>query len=269
MERSVRHKIAIIGAGNVSTHLAQAFSHKYDVVQVYSRNMDNAVHLAMRFPGCEAIDEISLLNGIADIYIVSIKDDAIKDVVTQIPDICKSKLWVHTSGSVSMDVFSGIVNEYGVLYPLQTFSKDVHVNMEEIPFFIEGNSYNVLEKINEVALNVSPIVKIANSESRKRIHASAVFACNFVNYLWAMADDILKEGDFAFELLIPLLKETLDKVSKVSPREAQTGPARRGDVKTMIGHLELLDDEKKEIYKLLSRSIMKQYNISIDEQNKL
>lgn len=265
MERSVKNKIVIIGAGNVATHLAQAFSHEFDVVQVYNHNIDNAIHLATKLHGCEAINDLSLLNDSADVYVLSIKDDAIKEIVAQIPDVCKTKLWVHTSGSVSMDVFKGVINQYGVLYPLQTFSKDVDVNVGEIPFFIEGNEVASLEKIKEVALRISPIVKIADSDSRKRIHASAVFACNFVNHLWSIADDILKKGNLEFELLIPLLKETLAKIAKVSPCDAQTGPARRGDVKTMMGHMALLEEDQKEIYRLLSRSIMKQYNIPIDE----
>ncbi len=269
MERGVRHKISIIGAGNVATHLAQALACANDVVQIYSRNINNATQLSKRFAGCEAIDDISRLDGIADVYIISVKDDAITDIVAQIPDVCKNKLWMHTSGSVSMEVFKGTVNEYGVLYPLQTFSRDVDVNVGEIPFLIEGNKAETLAKIKEVALSVSSTVKCADSNSRKRIHASAVFACNFVNHMWSIADDVLKDGDFSFDLLLPLLKETLAKVSKVSPYDAQTGPARRGDIDTMSRHMALLDEDKKEIYKLLSRSIMKQYNIPIDEQNKL
>lgn len=269
MERGIRHKIAIIGAGNVATHLAQTLACANDVVQIYSRNLENATRLASKIQGCEAIDDISKLSSNVDIYIVSVKDDVIKDIAFKMSEACRNGLWVHTSGSVSMDVFKDIAGNYGVLYPLQTFSRDVAVNVGEVPFFIEGNNAETLEKIKEVALSVSPVVRCADSDSRKRIHASAVFACNFVNHMWSMADDVLKAGDFSFDLLLPLLKETLAKVSKVSPFDAQTGPARRGDVETMAGHLALLDEDKKEIYKLLSRSIMKQYNIPIDEQNKL
>lgn len=269
MERGVRHKIAIIGAGNVATHLAQAFACANDVVQIYSRNLDNATCLASKIQGCEAINDLSQLSSNVDIYIVSVKDDAIIDIVYGMPETCRNGLWVHTSGSVSMDVFRNIAENYGVLYPLQTFSRDVPVNVGEIPFFIEGNKAETLAKIKEVALSVSSTVRCADSNSRKRIHASAVFACNFVNHMWSIADDVLKDGDFSFDLLLPLLKETLAKVSKVSPYDAQTGPARRGDIDTMSRHMALLDEDKKEIYKLLSRSIMKQYNIPIDEQNKL
>lgn len=269
MERGVRHRVSIIGAGNVATHLAQALACANDVVQIYSRNIANAACLASKIKGCEAIDDIAKLSSNVDIYVVSVKDDAIKDIAVKMPVACRNGLWVHTSGSVSMNVFSNVAESYGVLYPLQTFSRDVAVNVGEVPFFIEGNNAKTLEKIKEVALSVSPIVRCADSDSRKRIHASAVFACNFVNHMWSMADDVLNEGDFSFSLLLPLLKETLAKVAKVSPSEAQTGPARRGDIDTMTGHLALLDEDKKEIYKLLSRSIMKQYNISTNEQNKL
>ncbi len=269
MERGVRHKIAIIGAGNVATHLAQAFACANDVVQIYSRNLDNATCLASKIQGCEAINDLSQLSSNVDIYIVSVKDDAIIDIVYGMPETCRNGLWVHTSGSVSMDVFRNIAENYGVLYPLQTFSRDVPVNVGEVPFFIEGNNAVSFGRIKDVALSVSSIVRCADSDSRKLIHASAVFACNFVNHMWSIADEVLKDGDFSFDLLLPLLKETLAKVSKVSPYDAQTGPARRGDIDTMSRHMALLDEDKKEIYKLLSRSIMKQYNIPIDEQNKL
>lgn len=269
MERGVRHKVSIIGAGNVATHLAQALACANDVVQIYSRNLDNATRLASKIQGCEAIDDISKLSSNIDIYVISVKDDAIKNIAFKMPKDCRNGLWVHTSGSVSMDVFRNIADNYGVLYPLQTFSRDVPVNVGEVPFFIEGNNAVSFGRIKDVALSVSSIVRCADSDSRKLIHASAVFACNFVNHMWSIADEVLKDGDFSFDLLLPLLKETLAKVSKVSPFDAQTGPARRGDIDTITRHLALLDDDKKEIYKLLSRSIMKQYNISIDESNKL
>ena len=262
MERGVRKRIAIIGAGNVATHLAQALSKSSDIIQIYSRNIDNAQSLVAHIANAEAIDDITNLREDVDVYIVSVKDDAIAGIVGAIPEKCKGGLWVHTSGSVPMSVFAdGAMECYGVLYPLQTFSRNVNVNVSEIPFFVEGNNAKVEDAIKELTLSMSPIVKCADSEMRRRIHIAAVYACNFANHMWTLADEVLKDGGLSFDVLLPLLKVSLEKVAQVAPFEAQTGPAKRGDVEVMNKHLELLDNEKAEIYKLLSQSIMNRNNI--------
>ncbi len=257
----MKPRVVIIGAGNVATHLAKALSNNAVILQIFSRNKENADALASQLAETPiTTDNIDDIISEADIYIVSIKDDAIKPLVDKIK--ANTALWVHTSGSVPMTVFSDKMKRYGVLYPLQTFSRDVDVDIAEVPFFIEGSDVDVQKEISDLARLMSQNIKIADSEQRKRIHVAAVFACNFSNHLWAIAEKILQEGGFDFDVLMPLLRVTLDKAGKVSPAEGQTGPARRGDTGTMSCHLEHLDSDTAEIYRLLSQNIMKQYNIT-------
>ena len=171
MERTL--KAAIIGSGNVATHLAKKLSESTIITQIYSRNIDNARTLALT-TGAEAIDDLSLLTKDADIYIISVKDDAIPDIAKQAGN--SDALWVHTSGSVPMEALSSISPRYGVLYPMQTFSNEIDVDMEKVPVFIEGNDPESLDKIRLFAERISPNVREADSEARKKLHIAAVFA---------------------------------------------------------------------------------------------
>ena len=254
-------KIVIIGSGNVATHLAQALSRAAHIIQIYSRTLANANILAQKIGNSEAIDNIDNIATDADVYLISAKDDAVASIAAQAAPRCKGNaLWLHTSGSVPADVFASYCLRYGVLYPLQTFSKDATVNVAEVPFFIEGNNADTERDIAIIANALSATVKRADSDCRRRIHAAAVFACNFTNHLWAIANDILAQGDLEWDVLMPLLKVTLAKTQQLSPADAQTGPARRGDTGTMNSHLAMLDEHQQEIYRMLSDSIMKRYN---------
>lgn len=260
MERNLKSlKIAVIGSGNVATHLARALSHTHNVVQIYSRNIDNARALAQTISNCQATNDLNHIAD-ADVYLVSIKDDIITTIAQQVASKHQNALWLHTSGSVSAHVFKDHCQNYGVLYPLQTFSKNATVNISEVPFFIEANNDDTEQQIMNIAETLSNTVKKADSECRRRIHAAAVFACNFANHLWAIAHDILKEGDLEWDVLMPLLKVTLNKTKQLSPADAQTGPARRGDTGTMESHLALLNDHQAAIYRQLSESIINRYN---------
>ncbi len=251
-------RVVIIGAGNVATHLAIALDRVCDVVQIYSYHIDNAKALAQLLKNAEAIDNVSQLLSNADLYIISVKDDAISNFVNGVE--FSTGLWVHTSGSVSLDVLKQKFDKCGVFYPLQTFSKGVEVNISNIPFFIEGSTPIVCEEIKSVASLLSSKVCEADSNQRKTIHVAAVFGCNFVNHLWMHADEILKQSGFDFEILRPLIKATLSKTEKISPYDGQTGPARRGDEKTMLAHEQILEENKLNIYRLLSESIMSSYS---------
>lgn len=251
-------RVVIIGAGNVATHLAIALDSVCDVVQVYSYHLDNAKTLAQLLKNAEATDKISRLKSNADLYIISVKDDVISNIVNDIE--FSTGLWVHTSGSVPVDVLKQKFDKCGVFYPLQTFSKGVEVDISEVPFFIEGSTPIVCEEIKGVASLLSNKIYDADSNQRKTIHVAAVFGCNFVNHLWMHADEILKLSGFDFEILRSLIKATLSKTEMISPYDGQTGPARRGDEKTMLAHEQILEEEKLKIYRLLSESIMSSYS---------
>ena len=252
-------KVVFLGAGNVATHLALALDRCADVLQVYSRNLDNATRLAQSLRKASAINDLSQLLDDADVYIVSVKDDVISRVISQ-AKLGRSGLWVHTSGSIDIDVFRGDVDEYGVLYPLQTFSKGVYVDVTEVPFFIEACNEDVCLKIEQFAKLISTNIYRANSFQRRQLHIAAVFGCNFINYMWVQADEILQNAGYKFDILLPLIKATIEKAERYTPMKGQTGPARRGDIEVVKAHERELNEEQKEIYRLVSQCIMQKYN---------
>ncbi|REH52628.1 putative short-subunit dehydrogenase-like oxidoreductase (DUF2520 family) [Tenacibaculum gallaicum] len=245
-------KVAIIGGGNVATHLANAFSKTNEVslVQVYARNIEQVQHLK----GVTSItNSIELLTK-ADVYIIAVSDDAIGDVSHKIEQ--KNGLVVHTSGSVAMQSLQN-TGRKGIFYLLQSFSKDKEVNFDEIPFCLEAENEEDLRLLEDLAKSIGKKIYRINSEQRKRLHVAAVFVNNFTNHMYKIGADICNEYQVPFEVLQPLVKETAQKITKLSPEAAQTGPAKRNDQKTIQNHLALLNAEQQEIYKLITKSIQK------------
>lgn len=250
-------KAVMIGAGNVATNLVRALSATgIEVVQVYSHTLAHARELADTV-NAGATDDLSALEMGADIYIISVKDDAIVNVVSSIPD--NGALWVHTSGSIPMTVFEGRRQRYGVFYPMQSFSKQIATDFTEVPFFIEAVNNGVALEIEALAQRLSQRVFHATSEQRRRLHIAAVFACNFANHLWTLADDVLRDAELPFDVMLPLISTTVDKLKRLSPAESQTGPAMRRDHRVMQSHMAMLDKDKALIYKTLSDNIMKRH----------
>lgn len=248
----------IIGAGNVAWHIAQALSKKISVKQIYSRDINNA-HLLADIVGAEAIDNIDALRDDADLYLISVPDDHIEEIAVASRNI-DSGIWAHTSGSMPIDVFRGEKSCFGVFYPLQTFSKTKAVDVSKVPMLIEGSDEETTASLLILAQNISTNCRKAASIERRQLHVAAVFACNFVNYMWIQADELLRQSGLNFDLLKPLLAETLDKLNDITPAEGQTGPARRGDFHTIKKHLSMLSEDQAEVYKLLSDKIYALYN---------
>ncbi|TKC08325.1 DUF2520 domain-containing protein [Pedobacter polaris] len=249
-------KVVIIGAGNVATHIAKALKAvNVQISQVWSYHYENALLLANEINAI-AVKDLAELDNDADIYLISVKDDAIAELVKHL-SLCKGII-VHTSGSVNIDVFVDLT-AYGVFYPLQTFSKNKEVDFSNIPLCLEANDGKTLAILKDVASRLSNNVLEVSSEKRKILHLAAVFACNFTNHLYAMADEILKANELAFDIIRPLIAETANKVQNALPAEVQTGPAIREDKETIEKHEELLKNQPEllEIYKTLSESIKK------------
>ena len=246
-------RVVMIGSGNVATSLALALKDKCEIVQVYSRTLANAESLAERV-GALATNDLKALVNNAQVYIISVKDDAIAAVVDAVPD--NGALWLHTSGSTSVSVFDGKRRRCGVLYPLQSFSKSHPACMSEVHFFIEGCDTAVTREIMAFAREISENVHEASSQDRQRLHVAAVFACNFANHMFTLAGEVLGEAGLPFDSMLPLIKTTVAKLDNMTPQESQTGPAARGDKKIIAAHLATLNDDKKDIYQLLSKSIM-------------
>lgn len=244
--------ITIIGSGNVAQHLIKAISKTtiLEVSQVYVRNIDSVSHL---IDSDKIINDISKLKN-ADLYIISVSDDAIQTVSKSL--FFSNKLVAHTSGSVAMEELSDN-NRKAVLYPLQTLSKKKEVDFTTVPLCIEAQNEADLQLLTEVAQNLSDHVYNVDSEQRKSLHVAAVFVSNFVNHLYKIGSDICIEHKVPFEILKPLILETAKKVQIMEANEAQTGPAKRNDTSTINKHLAILtDDNQKDIYKILTKSII-------------
>lgn len=250
-------RITLIGSGNVATHLAAAFKNAgHRLVQIYSRDLQHAALLAYHV-GAEAIADLSQVNRETDIFIISVKDDAIKSVAEAL--IRHKKLIVHTSGATDLQSLAALTAQSGVLYPLQTLSKNKEVDFYTVPLCIEGADEPITQRLEELARTISNHVYRVDSAQRKILHLAAVFACNFPNYLYHVAQDLLAEHGMGFELLRPLIMETAQKVQSHLPSEMQTGPAIRNDETTMDAHLQMLHNEPdlQAIYRLLSQEIIK------------
>ena len=229
--------VAIIGNGNVATHLHNAFlkAKNVEVIQVNSRKLEN-------------IPE-------TDVTIIAVLDDAIAEVSAKI----NNSFVVHTSGSFALKDLKNNTRK-GVFYMLQSFSKDKKIDFSLVPFCLEATNkkdYIVLEKLTK---SIGHKIYKINSEQRKKLHVAAVFVNNFTNHLYKIGNDICQENNIPFDILQPLINETSEKIKELSPKQAQTGPAIRNDRKTIKNHLALLDKQQKKIYKILTKSIKKSSN---------
>ena len=250
-------KIILIGAGNLATNLGKALLNAgHDILQVYSRTMESAETLATLAGGAPVTD-LSKVRDDADLYIVSVKDSVVGELL---PQLCKgkeTKTFLHTAGSLPMNVFEGMALHYGVLYPMQTFSKAKEIDFSVIPCFIEANDKFAHEVIEGLAHDLSNRVIELSSEDRKYLHLSAVFACNFVNHCYAISQEVLQKHGIPFDVMLPLIDETAAKVHELSPKDAQTGPAVRFDENVIRKQASLLKDNPllKDIYERMSVSI--------------
>ena len=248
-------KVIVLGSGNVGNHLANVFltNTVVDLIQVYSRDIQKIQH----FKNSVAITNNTKDLVDADVYIISISDDAILEFSKSLN--ISNKLIVHTSGSVEMDILKNF-NKRGVFYPLQTFSKNKDIDFKNVPICIESNTNDDLILLESLASSISNHVYILNSEKRIKMHISAVFVNNFVNHLYQIGSEICEENRVPFEILHPLILETATKIQTLTPFDAQTGPARRNDKLTIEKQLSQLSEKEIKIYKSLTESIIKTHS---------
>ena len=248
-------QIVLIGSGNVAFHLAKAFSEaQIPISQIFGRNTTELQKISEQFSIPFSTETLAD----ADLYIISVSDSSIAEVSALIKN--ENALVTHTSGSVSREALSGNYRK-SVFYPLQTFSKSKNLDYSKIPFFIDAENENDEEILKNLASKISKNVMLANDEKRKYIHLTAVFACNFVNHLYARAKEISDSQGIPFDYFLPLIDETTQKIHELEPKLAQTGPAIRNDEKVLKLHESLLTDEEKlKIYKTLNESIKKMYH---------
>jgi predicted short-subunit dehydrogenase-like oxidoreductase (DUF2520 family) len=248
-------QIVIIGSGNVAYHLAKAFVLKgIPIAQIFGRNEENLKKISEELRLSYSTTDLED----ADLYIICVSDNSVEEVSRLITK--NDCLVAHTSGSLPKENLAGEYRKSS-LYPLQTFSKSKNLEYEKIPFFIEAENANDENILFELASKVSENVMKGSYEKRKYIHLTAVFACNFVNHLFARAKEISDSQEIPFEYFLPLIDETVQKIHEIEPKSAQTGPAVRNDVRVLQLHEQLLKDESLEIYKTMNHSIKKMYEL--------
>jgi predicted short-subunit dehydrogenase-like oxidoreductase (DUF2520 family) len=248
--------IVLIGTGNVATRLGNALCEGgHNICEVAGRNNQRTSELAQQL-NAVAIHSVGNITTEAHVYILAVKDDALPSVVEQLPIV--SGVVAHTAGSLSLNDLEKF-NNHGVIYPLQTLSREKELNFNQVPLCIEGNNKSSEVILNELAKSISSMVSQVNSNQRLQLHLAAVFACNFVNHLFAIADKLLTDKQLPLQMLIPLIDETCNKAKQMTPLDAQTGPALRNDQTVINHHIEMLTNEPdlSQIYQLLTESIQK------------
>ncbi|MFH0999198.1 MAG: DUF2520 domain-containing protein [Bacteroidota bacterium] len=262
-------KFVIIGSGNVATHLSKAILNAgMEICGIYSRSEKNAQILAQELK-VKIIPDLDNIPQNADACILAVSDSALEEVVEKLSSF--NGILMHTSGSISLNVFPSNHTKTAVFYPLQTFSKAKTLDFSRIPILLESKNESVLQLIKELAGKLSSNTLVIDSAQRKQLHVAAVFACNFSNYMFHIASDLVSDADLNFEILKPLIKETVEKLNSLSPKEAQTGPAARNDIKILNTHLSLLENHQdyRNLYQLISNQIRKTKNINMNYKEKL
>ena len=255
-------KVVFVGAGRLATNLAPALCQGgVEIVEAWSRTEASASALASRL-GCKASwGDVRSVSREADLYLISVADAALCDVVKALHPGREEALMAHTAGSMPLSLFADAGHRRGaVFYPLQTFSKQRQVDFSRVHFFIEAAQTQDVRSLEDLALRLTPPENIhrTSSADRRCLHLAAVFACNFANHCCTLADEVLSQAQLPFEAMLPLIEETVAKLHEMPPAQAQTGPAARGDKNVMGTHLAMLADKPRlqKIYRMLSESIM-------------
>ncbi len=255
--------VTLIGSGNVATHLGIALKKAGIFIDcVYSKTKENADALAQMLDA-NYTDKIKDIYSNSDLYIISVSDNAIEKVAKKLNDkLGKSLSVVHTSGVTPSTILSNYFDSYGVLYPLQTFTKNREVDIAKVPFFINSSDSSLEHRLYILALNLSPKVFFLSDEKRKVLHVAAIFTNNFTNFLLSVTEDILKQENIPMNYIYPLITETAAKVTdELSPAKIQTGPAKRHDQNTIDTHSEYLGKypDYKELYLKITDMIQEKY----------
>ena len=256
------YKIAILGSGNVAWHLARALEDAgHYITDIYSRRLSSGRELARQLYDTRVVSKLDLSKSEAEIYLMAISDDSIEEVASRLR-IPAYGIVAHTSGTQPMEIMSDYHENIGIFYPLQTFSKGIAVDLREVPICIEAKHPSTEKTLISLGKSISKEVYSVYSEDRKILHIAAVFACNFSNHMLTLSEEILEDHQIDFQMLHPLIVETINKALSVGPQDAQTGPASRGDEETIKKHLKALRYKPayRKIYKLLTENLNDHYS---------
>ena len=258
-------KISFIGSGNVATHLALALNKigGVSILQIISKDKGHAKNLAMQVKA-DHTDELSRIKTNFDLMIMAVNDDALQNIVKEI-ELPDNKLLCHTAGSVPSTIFENVTRKYGVIYPLQTFSKNKTIDWKDIPIFLTASDDATEKRLSHITKQLSRNNQTITDQQRFALHVAAVFASNFANTAMTISQQICEENDLDFSLIHPLISETFGKAMRNGPKHSQTGPAKRGDTSVMAKHMLFLKDKPLEaqLYELMSKYIANRYNKDI------
>lgn len=254
-------EVSVVGSGNLAWHLAPALDNVgYTIKEVYSPNAKHARALVGRLYQADLKTSLDFSDSPSKLFIIAVSDDAIKEVAQEIV-LPEDSILVHTSGSQPIDILRfAATSNIGVFYPLQTFSKQKKVDFKDVPIFVESDDDAISKVLMKMGKAISKKVKQISSEDRKALHVAAVFASNFSNHMLTLSKQIAENNGIDFEVLKPLIAETLTKSINIGPENAQTGPAKRGDMEILDRHLDFLKDDEAvaEIYRIVSQNIIDQ-----------
>lgn len=255
----MKFKIAILGAGNVAWHLAPALEEAgHQITEVYARSLQNAKQITERVYTAEAKDDLDFTESEAQLFILAVKDDAIPEIADSVI-LPEESILVHTSGSMPLDVLGYSSATYtGIFYPLQSFTKGQKMDLSEVPFLLESDDQEVMLRIKKLAKSLSNNVYVVRTKDRKAVHIAAVFASNFSNHMIRIAGEIMRRQGLDFDMIKPLIIETISKSLEIGAKRAQTGPAIREDFEVMEDHYRFLNynEQVAEIYRLISQDII-------------
>jgi predicted short-subunit dehydrogenase-like oxidoreductase (DUF2520 family) len=250
-------KFSIAGTGNVAHHFATMWRQQgHTLLQVYARNAQAGNSFANSF-GAAYIDSATLFSEENDLVLLAVKDEAIAEVAASVPH---TLFVIHPSGSTPLHAMPQ--QRKGVVWSIQTMTANKTLDYSKIPFLIEASNKEDETMLLQLFQAVSPNVHVANTEQRTRVHMAAVFANNFTNQMYDIAEGILKEMNLPLDILLPSIEEQVNKIKVMSPRAAQTGPAMRNDTTTLHKHLELLKQQPEliELYRNITNRILQQYH---------
>ena len=249
--------IVIVGSGNVGYHIGQRLHQSgFNIRQVFSQTVEHGKSLADKIK-CSFTTDLSKVISDADVYLLCVKDDVMTEVVDALK--IKDKIVLHTAGSVQRHISNRTDIHQGVLYPLQSFNRDMEVDWNNVPVFVDGDNDETIAAATQIGKALSNNVQHANDEQRMNIHIAAVFANNFSNHCMAIGQRLLEQHGYDFDVLKPLIETTFKRLYTTKPFDVQTGPAIRSDVSTVDKHLKALEQEQnwKELYLKLSDDIKK------------
>ncbi|MCH7401341.1 Rossmann-like and DUF2520 domain-containing protein [Belliella kenyensis] len=255
----MNYKIAVLGTGNVATHLVPALEHAgHTVTEVYGRDLLSASKVCDKVYVAEAKDDLDFSESEAKLFILAVSDSAISEIADEII-LPEGSILVHTSGTVPLSILGYSSASYtGILYPLQTFSKGREIDFDDVPFLVESEDQETLQHLKKVAKSLSDQVYVVKSKDRLALHVAAVFASNFTNHMLRLSEEIMGRQGLDFEMLKPLIIESISKSLEIGAKRAQTGPAIRGDYNTLDNHFQFLNynEQVAEIYRLISQDII-------------